>query len=323
MSDRPRQRGAVGAVILVGLGVIFLLNNFGYLGWEAWEWLWRFWPLVLILWGLQIVFGRNRWGNLAVGLIGLVLFALLITYVLAVSEGPLQSPARRLLPGWGISGQPLGKLTTQTKTQTVTSEDFSETKSRLLDINLGVDRLKLTDTESSNLLNYEARFQGDEPTLTSRMEGDILRLELTTAVKRFRGLGLFGERNIDAVLGRPEVPTSLSLNIGTGKAEVSLDQLNLTGLSLNVGTGVAEITLGSGTVPSSASVDIGTGSITLNVPKNIGLKITRSLGIGSLKIGDDTLRGNGTTKSDNYDSAERKLDLALSVGTGSITVNQI
>ena len=48
-----------GAVVLIGLGVIFLLNNIGIF---HWHWIGRLWPLILIALGLRIVF-RNQWAG--------------------------------------------------------------------------------------------------------------------------------------------------------------------------------------------------------------------------------------------------------------------
>ena len=43
-----------GGIILLGLGVFFLLLNFGYLDWDS------AWPLVLVIVGLALVFGAFR-----------------------------------------------------------------------------------------------------------------------------------------------------------------------------------------------------------------------------------------------------------------------
>ena len=48
-----------GALVLIGLGVIFLLNNIGIF---HWHWIGRLWPLILIALGLRIVF-RNQWAG--------------------------------------------------------------------------------------------------------------------------------------------------------------------------------------------------------------------------------------------------------------------
>lgn len=49
----------VGAYVLIGLGVLFLLNTFG---WMHFDWVWRFWPLILILVGIRVLMKRRRMG---------------------------------------------------------------------------------------------------------------------------------------------------------------------------------------------------------------------------------------------------------------------
>jgi hypothetical protein len=49
----------VGAIILIGLGVIFLLDQFG---WFRFDWFGRFWPLILIAVGVSVLMKRTRRG---------------------------------------------------------------------------------------------------------------------------------------------------------------------------------------------------------------------------------------------------------------------
>jgi TM2 domain-containing membrane protein YozV len=51
----PRQPSPVGAVILIGLGILFLLNT---LGWWHFHWIGRMWPLILIGLGLWLFVRR-------------------------------------------------------------------------------------------------------------------------------------------------------------------------------------------------------------------------------------------------------------------------
>jgi TM2 domain-containing membrane protein YozV len=53
----PRSRVPVGAFILIGLGVLFLLDEMGAL---HFDWIWRFWPLILIALGVRILMQRQR-----------------------------------------------------------------------------------------------------------------------------------------------------------------------------------------------------------------------------------------------------------------------
>jgi len=55
----PPSRVPVGAFILIGLGVLFLLDELGVLHMHN---LWRFWPLVLIALGIRILMRRSGRG---------------------------------------------------------------------------------------------------------------------------------------------------------------------------------------------------------------------------------------------------------------------
>jgi hypothetical protein len=57
--DEPHSRMPIGAFILIGLGVLFLLDEMGAL---HFDWVWRFWPLILIAIGIRILMQRQRRG---------------------------------------------------------------------------------------------------------------------------------------------------------------------------------------------------------------------------------------------------------------------
>jgi TM2 domain-containing membrane protein YozV len=57
--DEPRSHVPVGAFILIGLGVLFLLDELGAL---HFDWIWRFWPLILIAIGVRVLMQRQRRG---------------------------------------------------------------------------------------------------------------------------------------------------------------------------------------------------------------------------------------------------------------------
>jgi predicted membrane protein len=52
--------GRISGVVLFAVGAILLANNLGYIPWNLWS---LFWPLLLIVWGLGMLFrGYDRWG---------------------------------------------------------------------------------------------------------------------------------------------------------------------------------------------------------------------------------------------------------------------
>jgi hypothetical protein len=97
---RRQESNTLLALILITIGLIFLLNNFGILPWSIWNLLWRFWPLILILIGLQIIFGRNLAGRLLVALISLVLVAFILAFTIAQVDPQFNHWLQSQFPWW-------------------------------------------------------------------------------------------------------------------------------------------------------------------------------------------------------------------------------
>lgn len=53
------SRVPIGAVIMIAIGVLFLLDELGAL---HFDWIWRFWPLILIAIGVRVLIQRQRRG---------------------------------------------------------------------------------------------------------------------------------------------------------------------------------------------------------------------------------------------------------------------
>ena len=51
------RSGSIFGIILLVVGALALLSNFTNLWWLQWHYLW---PLILIIFGLAIIFGRQR-----------------------------------------------------------------------------------------------------------------------------------------------------------------------------------------------------------------------------------------------------------------------
>jgi hypothetical protein len=91
MSSRYNRPGLVGPVLLIGLGILFLLENLGMLAWNIWEVAFRLWPLLLVAWGLELMVGRRSAWGAAVALILMLVILVGGVYMLADSDPPSAS----------------------------------------------------------------------------------------------------------------------------------------------------------------------------------------------------------------------------------------
>lgn len=96
--DKPRS--VTGAIFLIILGVIFLLNNLGYLSWTVWSALWRLWPVLLIFAGLEAIFKGSRLSEWVIFILGIVVFAVIAIAAINLSDGNMMQEMRGRFNWW-------------------------------------------------------------------------------------------------------------------------------------------------------------------------------------------------------------------------------
>jgi hypothetical protein len=70
---RRRRGSIVFPSLLIVVGGLLLLQNLGILSGSIWGTLWRFWPVVLILLGLEVLLGGRGRGGVLVVIAGILL----------------------------------------------------------------------------------------------------------------------------------------------------------------------------------------------------------------------------------------------------------
>lgn len=68
-----------GAMLLIG-GILLLLNTFTVLPWSVWNYVWPFWPIIIILWGIQLIVGFSRFSRFMLDLLGILAFVLVALF---------------------------------------------------------------------------------------------------------------------------------------------------------------------------------------------------------------------------------------------------
>jgi DUF4097 and DUF4098 domain-containing protein YvlB len=87
----PRQRSFAGPVVLILIGLLFLLRNMHLISWDMWESFARFWPLLLILWGVIKLIEYQQAQSAGVrpagiGAGGVLLIIFLVTFGISASK---------------------------------------------------------------------------------------------------------------------------------------------------------------------------------------------------------------------------------------------
>jgi len=293
-----RARSYILPILLIVAGVALLLDQLGiwYLNWASVS---RFWPLILVLVGLDIILRRARWGA-AISLVLVVAFvALVLLFVLP--EGPRER---------GLASEMLNYPAQGIKAANVRLE-------------VGVGRLQVVPLKDSGNL-YEAQIDYDKgrTTLThdATVSGDTAHVELKGTQS---GWVPFGRSSTDTwrVWLNPNVPVRLDIVAGVNRSDLDLTGIQLTRLNLNVGVGQTTAIL-SGEGAYEASINGGVGALTVEIPRGMEARIRIDSGVGAVEV-DERFAREGKSKyyvSQGYATAKDKLDLDIDGGVGSIIV---
>ncbi len=321
-SRKNGDSNAFGALFLITLGVLFLLNNFGILPWGIWATLWRFWPVFLILAGLQIIAGKSKFANIFVTLIGIGLIIIIILYSITNSQN---SPG--FLPDFPRWDRQQNRFNLRSDPEynreeilEIKSTDYTEVTKRNVELNLGAGSFFLDTTDTNSFVYIKTHTNSSGTPLTHKKEGSelIINFKSTENIKGFFDVG--GDTSVQ--IGKPELSTTIKTELGAGKLDADITNLKLDTFELQVGAGNAEILFSEISIPKDTRIEIGAGAATLNIPENTGLKVVYEIGLGKLQINDTSLFGKGSYTSPDFDSKASRMILSVRVGAGSVTIRK-
>ncbi len=296
-----RRPSLVGPLILITIGVLFLLANMGMLPLSFWEIAFRFWPLLLILIGLDILVGRRSpLGSLLI----LILWAALIGGII-----------------WLASPQGAAYLPSAAAVTDQVSQPLDDIKSASIELDTGLadTTVAALGPDSGDLMSGTfGHREGSRIVKTYEVVGDGARLRLREESTNFF-LASTSISRWDVRLN-PAVPLSLIVNGGVGRT--SLDLSTLQARDLVIDSGVGSMTV---TAPRSGSVRMslngGVGSATVIVPQGVAGRIRVNAGLGGISVNQSRFPRSGDIyQSVDFVNATDKIDIQVDGGIGGISI---
>jgi hypothetical protein len=308
MADSKRNQsrtypGLVWPIILITAGVLFLLSNLGLLDINFGQLL-RLWPVLLILIGLDILFGRrSAWGSLLVALLALLVVAgVVLLLVLA--------PAA-LGPSTGIAVERI-------------AEPLGDIERAELQVGFAAGDLEIAALDDATSL-IEARLDlstRHRPVWEIGRSGN--RATMALAYREGVSIGTFpggsgGDRWSLAL--SPDVIYSLDVKAGAGEATLDLRGLDIGNLNVVAGAGQTTITF-----PEQgnfgATVSGGVGHLVLEIPRDLAARITVQRSLSAVNIPPRFEQRGDVYETEGYGSSTHRIDVQLKVGVGLLTIRE-
>jgi hypothetical protein len=299
--DYPQKRRRVtlvGPLILIGLGVIFLLNTMGVLAWSVWEVIFRLWPILLIAAGLEIILSRfSIWGSL-----------LALVLAVAILAGALWLLGPDIRTGQVVAGEEVRQaLGEATQAEVVIEPGVGSLHIEALpesaDLVEGVIHV-----QGKQRVRRDFAVAGNTATFTLRGEGETFGPFIGWSDRPSWDLGL-----------APEVPLELEVGMGVGRADIDLTGLTVSNLKVSMGVGQTTVIL-----PDQgrfqAKIEGAIGETVVVIPAGMAARIHVNTGLAARGLPASYQRQDDVYTSPGYASADNRVDLEVSQAIGQITV---
>lgn len=342
-----RQNGLFWGIALLTLGVLFLARRAGWLDLD-WDSLINLWPVLLILAGVNMILERR--GNPA---------AFITTIMLAVAVPATlfgffsQQHNRNEYDNhwrWDNDDDDSGndddsddnsdsdnadesdneddyRAESESRNNAVRTSTFVEsitpdTREAVLKLSGGAGRFIISDP-TTELIKAEARQNvgtysmsvdrdptTNIPTIELKPTEDNQKIDLKD--------GKF-ENRVDIHLNTRPVWT-MDIALGAGQGDLDLSQYAVSNLKIGAGAADLDVKLGSKADQSDVKLDVGAASVTVRVPKEVGVRIKKDGALNIEQLDDFTEMGGGEFVSPGYDAAKKKMLIRFDGGVSRFKV---
>lgn len=288
----------IWGVLLIGAGLILLLSNLGVVSINLSS-LWKLWPLIIIVIGLSVLSIK--------GWLGKVIYSLAALVIALVT--------------WFVLTGTVAEDNSDNKSQDIAiSSSVDAVKKLDLSIDSGASSLVLGSHNGSELVKGSLETKITKLNQQSQTDGDTQKIKLS-----------FDRNWMDWRFDKPDklsleltkkLPTKLTINTGASSIDADLSEVNLESAKVDAGASSVKLKLGNKAKTSSVDIDTGASSIDIDVPSSVGVKVTLDEGLSSKDFPSNFKEIDKTTyQSENYDNAEKKINISVDMGVSSFKIN--
>lgn len=301
----------VWGMFLIFLGLVFLLDNLHIINFY-WGSVWRFWPVVFILIGMNMIMSRLQNKNLVAPLVALITFL-----VLGVVGYKGLQPSEN---SWIIINNDDND-----------NDALAYNKANFIEPYQGSERVEL------NLFGAASSFRLSDST-TNLFEADVNQRFGKYTLKKSKSDSLEvlnfkmrdGKQNIHlddwddnkSIIRLNLLPIwDINLEMGAGEGIFDLTPYKVNSLKFEGGAASLQAKLGNRLPLTNVSIEAGAASIRIEVPTDSGCRIElKDVVISSNNFTDFIKKSDGSYETSNYNTAKNKININFEGAVSSFEV---
>jgi len=298
-----RRRGMFWPLILIGIGLVALLANYGFVPPVPIVSLLALWPVLLVLLGIDIAFSR-RWPLPTLGAeIAIIVGAL----VLAVTQPTTLSLATFSFTGSNTCASP----------QPTVSVQRGSLESLRLTVDGGAATYRITGGSTGAL---DATADGTQLCLSDRSGPRGSAAPTAGDIRLSQSGANFGNSSVTVHVAN-DLPLSLQLNAGAGEFVIDLHDVKVTDTRFSVGASTTTIVLPHPTGDVPIRLDGGASDITVEIPADVEARVVVTGGlISTSSTNPRATKSGGIIETPGYATAKDRVTVNITGGASSITV---
>lgn len=309
-----KYRHVFWALILIAVGVLFMLDNFGVIRFSFMTLL-SLWPLILILWGISILPMSDKYKMIA--LIGVI--ALTAIFFERLTDRPFW----RYFQGFDSHrrwdwNEEEDETTYNYQPQNLSVPEDTLIGKGLLELQAAAGNFVIQGT-TSDFLSFNKTGDIGNYSLTTHDEQGRKKVVLSMEKTVIRHT--VQENKVDIRLS--ERPSwNLDLDIGAAEITMDLRDYRIDTATFNAGASSIEIQIGTRNPLTVMTFNAGASSIKVDLPKESGCQIKSESFMVSKEFEGFTKTANGIYETANYGSATNKIILVVKTAVSKIEINR-
>lgn len=311
-AQAPRRTSLFFPILLIAIGIaVFYLQRHPEV--DIWPILRTYWPVILICIGLGKIWDSARTRNNPAGSRGVSVGGIIAAIAVVVIFAAL------IRHGGGF-GRWRGN-TVYAMQHLDRSVDRDDAKTVDARIKMGAGNLDISGG-ASHLLEADFNYRGSfgTPKVDYSISGTTGNLDIYQDSSDTH-FSTTSDNHWTLHLAN-NVPIQLRIDMGAGRGNLRLRDINVTNLSLNIGAGQVDVDL-TGDRKSDLTGDIegGVGEADIRLPRNIGVVVNASGGLGTIDT-HGLKEDGGEYINDAYGKSPVTIHLKIEGGIGRISLTQ-
>jgi len=300
-------------MLFISIGALILLDNLSLINYNF-DYFWKLWPLIFILWGISLMVGNSFFKSVLAIIAAIILAVVLFTGFKSACYFSGDHFIFHNNDGFSFDID-------DNYDTTFYSEPYSTNiQKAVLDFNAGAGTFLLDDTTGDLFSAYTSGVKNNYNISRTDMN-DQASVKLKMKSRHFSFI--HGKIKNKAELKLNTNPIwDMYFNVGAASLDFDLSPYKINNASIEMGAASLNLKLGNKSDSSNVVLKAGASSINILIPDSAGCEIKTEFALSSESFDGFHKTSSNLYQTENFASAKKKIYLEIKAGVSSVKVHR-